>query len=585
MNDAPALADSSQNSPAQKTIPARWICAGLLAVHSILLAWSAAQNSATFDEPMHLAAGSAYWRWGDLSIYSLSPPLLRFWAAAPAVLAGAKVPDPKSSHDYEVAMRHLAYVDDFTDANKNNFEHLLFLSRLGMIPISCLTALLVYRWAKDLYGVISGLAACALYCFHPSILAHGSLVTTDVGTTTTMLLASWLWWRFCRRPTVGRWLLVCLGVLAAHLCKFTAVLIWPMMLAMAVPYVLRTRGRWKIYLLAWAAAIPMTILLINASYGFIDCFPRLGDFQFNSTFMQKIQQDLPAGFRIPFPTVMVEGFDAQKYDTSLGYPAFLFDEIYTGARWYYYPAALLCKTPVGLLALLLAAVLTLPIQRANIAPEDWASPWSMAMAGIVFITGVLIIGDVNIGTRYILPMLPFALIFTSRLWTLPWRPSSILSRVRDGLLLMTVVESVIAVPYFLSYINFAWGGPPAGLRLLSNSDYDWGQGLIALRAWMRDRGVDQVTLVYFGYIDPGVYGINYRIPQEIPQTNFVAISAFYVQGMGNRIVTAPHHRDGVNLTFFRQLQEKRPVAILADTIYVYDKTDVVTSVMEFRATH
>ncbi len=60
-----------------------------------LLAYSAASNSATFDEPAHLAAGVEYLRRHDLTIYSLSPPLLRMWAAIPdAVLAKPRLRPP-----------------------------------------------------------------------------------------------------------------------------------------------------------------------------------------------------------------------------------------------------------------------------------------------------------------------------------------------------------------------------------------------------------------------------------------------------------------------------------------------------------
>jgi hypothetical protein len=585
MNGAEAPGDLSEVSPGPKALPVRPILAALLIIHALLLSWSAAENSATFDEPMHLAAGAVYWKWQDLSVYSLSPPLLRYWAAVPAVLAGAKVPDPKPSHDYEVAMRHLAYVDDFVDANRDTFEHLLFLSRLGMIPISCLTALLVFRWAKDLYGATAGLAASALYCFNPSVLAHGSLVTTDLGTTTTMLWAAWLWWRFCRKPSFGRWVWVCIAILAAHLCKFTAVLLWPMMLGMAAPFAARGAKRWKTYLIAWVAAIPMTVILINASYGFVDSFRPLGSFQFEPTFMQTIQQTLPAGFRVPMPGVLVEGFDAQKYDTSRGYPAYLFGDIYNGVRWYYYPAALLCKTPLGMLALMLAAVATLGIKLPNLAPYDYASSWSMALGGIVFLAGVFLIGDVNIGTRYILPALPFALIITSRLWALPLWKMKPLARIRDGLLLLAAAEALFVGPYFISYINFAFGGPSEGWRLLSNSDFDWGQGLIALRGWMKDHDVDRVSLLYFGYIDPGIFGVKYQLPQIQPPLQYVAINCFYMQGLGNRMYIERHHREPVRIFYNLQLQQRKPVAVVADTIFIYNANDVLAAALEYQATH
>ena len=564
-------------------ISPRLACAILLAIHALLLIWTSAENSATFDEPMHLAAGAAYWKWGDFTIYCLSPPLLRLWAAAPAVLAGANVPDPTPTHQYGMA-RHMVYVDDFVYANLPRFESLLFLCRLWMIPISCVTALLIYRWARELYNSAAALAACALYCFNPSILAHGALVTTDLGTTTAMLWAAWLWWRFCRNPSFVRWLWVCVAVLLAHLCKFTAILMWPMMLAMAVPYAMRGGKRWRTYLLAWAAAIPMCVLLANAVYGFSDSFMPLGSFDFLSQLMEHVQHSMPAGFRVPLPAVIIEGFDAQKYDTGRGYPAFLFGQIYEGARWYYYPLALLCKTPVGLLLLMLAACVTLLIPRPNLAPDDFAAPWSMALAGIVYLAGVLIIGDVNIGTRYILPVLPFALILTSRLWAILPNAPALYTRARDGLLLMAVIEPLFVAPWFISYMNFPSGGPSQGWRLLSNSDFDWGNGLIALRGWLNDHGNPPISFFYFGYIDPAAYGIKY-VPLSVHPTEepYFVVSTFYLQGLDNRVVIAKGSRRIVQLPFYAQLAERQPVAVLADTLYIYDRRTVQEALYEFLA--
>jgi 4-amino-4-deoxy-L-arabinose transferase-like glycosyltransferase len=454
-----------------------------------------------------------------------------------------------------------------------------------MIPLSWLAALLVFRWSKDLYGDLAGLAACTLYCFNPSVLAHAALVTTDVGTTTAMLWASWLWWRFCRKPSIGRWGWVCVALTAAHLCKFTAVLLWPMMLAMAVPFARRGGNRWITYLVAWAAAIPAMVILINASYGFIDCFRPIGSFDFLSSLMLGVQHHLPPGFRVPLPGVMVEGFDAQKFDTQLGYPAFLFGEIYDGARWYYYPLALLCKTPVGLLALMLAAGIALPFKLPHQEPNDYASPLSMALGGIIFLAGVLVIGDVNIGTRYILPALPFALIAISRLWAFPLQNLKHLARLRDGLLILAVAEALFVAPYFISFINFAWGGPSNGSKLLSNSDFDWGEGLIALRDWMHDHTVDKISLLYFGYIDPTLYGVNYQVPEVLPPEDYVAISSFYLQGLGNRIVVSPRLRRPVEILYSSELQERKPVAVVADSIFIYNKDDVLGAALEYAAKH
>jgi hypothetical protein len=360
---------------------------------------------------------------------------------------------------------------------------------------------------------------------------------------------------------------------------------WPMMLAMAAPYALRGGKRWRVYLAGWAAALPTTVLLINAAYGFSGSGRPISNFHFSSAMMQHVQQDLPPGFPVLLPSTMMEGFDAQKFDTSLGYPAYLLGEIYIGARWDYYPIALLCKTPVSVMVLMFLAAVTLFIRRPNLAPDDYAAPWSMALAPITFLTGVMIIGDVNIGTRYILPALPFAMILTSRLWTLFPRAPKLIGRIRDGLVFVAAVEALAVAPWFISYVNFAAGGPSNGWRLLSNSDFDWGQGLIALRDWMSSHNVPKVTLFYFGYVDPVAYQVNYEPISATSKAPYFAISAFYVQGMLNRVLLAPRERRLMAIPYSAELQQREPIAVVANTIFIYDGHDVEAAVLEYEARH
>jgi len=137
----------------------RWptfACAAVLVVHVALLGWSAAANSSTYDEPVHLAAGVAYWQRGDFSIYCHSPPLLRLWAALPAVLAGAVAPNTAAADQRPIVRRHLYYANHFFYDNFGRFPWFLLIGRWGMIPVSCFAGWISCRWAEALFGKVSG---------------------------------------------------------------------------------------------------------------------------------------------------------------------------------------------------------------------------------------------------------------------------------------------------------------------------------------------------------------------------------------------------------------------------------------------
>jgi hypothetical protein len=53
-------------------------------------------------------------------------------------------------------------------------------------------------------------------------------------------------------------------------------------------------------------------------------------------------------------------------------------------------------------------------------------------------------------------------------------------------------------PEGLCYTNELWGGTANGYRCLSDSNYDWGQGLKELAAWQEAHGVRDLQVLYYG---------------------------------------------------------------------------------------
>jgi hypothetical protein len=371
---------------------------------------------------------------------------------------------------------------------------------------------------------------------------------------------------------------VCAAVAAAHLCKFTAVLLWPMMGAMAVPLILgRERNTRRKIVRGWLGAVGLTLLALNAAYGFRGTFAPLSSMHLYSSFLQSLEHRLPDGFPSPLPRTLLEGFDAQKLDTESGYQGFLFGHVYEGSHWWYYPAALACKLPVSVLLLAGAAVISLASAGGRRRAPDGAGEWSLVGAALVYVAGVIVLSDVNIGTRYLLPAFPLAMILISRLWLAPVgaagapRPPAI---ARNALVAIMALEMLWTCPRFLSFINFAAGGSDYGGRLVSVSDFDWGQGLIDLRHWMDDHKVPSVTLAYFGLIDPHVYGVQFSTLDHPGDERYVAISSYYLSGMRNRMVIGPNQRERIQLPRGKELWSRQPVAIVGHTIFIFERKDV-----------
>src|SRR5205807_245479 len=131
--------------------------------------------------------------------------------------------------------------------------------------------------------------------------------------------------RFLRsaKPTSGGIGLAALAVGGAHLCKFTALLLWPVLVVMGVCAVLRDVGRWRRVVVGLIACGLATWIVINVIYGFGGSFRRLDSYRFQAHSTAALQKLLPGATPVPLPATYVEGFDVQKAEVELGVPAFL----------------------------------------------------------------------------------------------------------------------------------------------------------------------------------------------------------------------------------------------------------------------
>jgi hypothetical protein len=128
-----------------------------------------------------------------------------------------------------------------------------------------------------------------------------------------------------------------------------------------------------------------------------------------------------------------------------------------------------------------------------------------------------------------LPIYPFALLFAAVAWQKfsQYRPGKIMLL---GLLVLNAADVLRYAPGYLSYMNILIR-PDTSYRLLSDSNVDWGQGLLALQKYQREHPDEQISLAYFGSVDPGVYNIQARPLEEGERvTGTVVLGATQLSG-------------------------------------------------------
>jgi 4-amino-4-deoxy-L-arabinose transferase-like glycosyltransferase len=482
------------------------LVAVLLAQMAAAMTTTAVRQTPTIDEPVYVATAAEYLRDHRLRHNPEHPPLGKLVIGVGVALADPHV-DPRFTGDQGRLGRHLLY------ESGNDPWRVMLWARLPVIALTLLFGLVVFAFARELAGPGGGSAALALYAFSPDVVAHGSLATLDVPAAGFLLTSVWLLWRARRRPR--RYLPLAGAALGAALAtKMSALAAVPVLMVLAgvsvwcagaaAGSVVRRRSLGRAVAGAGVLAV-VAVAVVWASYLAVD--PRL---------RWTPGQQVPGvrGLRgllvelLPFPEAYRDGMRVQFGLENRPWEGFLFGRVYTGSLWYYLPAALLVKTPLGMLALWAAgAVVVVTVRRLRPA-----APYLLVPAAVLLAAAMEAARD--LGTRYALFLPMFLAVAAGCAVTARRRWAPV---VTGALVLCVAVSSVRTFPYYLPYSNEAFGGP-AGTRLrLHDSNVDWGQdlGRLADRLRERYRG-ERIWLVYKGSGVPSFYGIRAADPRRLP---------------------------------------------------------------------
>ncbi|MEU0007852.1 phospholipid carrier-dependent glycosyltransferase [Streptomyces sp. NPDC006314] len=485
----------------------------LLAQMAAAMVTTAMQQTPTIDEPVYVATAADYLRGHRLRYNPEHPPLGKLLVAAGVAVADPRY-DPSYTGSQGAVGRHLLY------ESGNDPWRLMLGARLPVIALTLLFGLVAFAFAREVAGTAGGLVALALYAFSPDVIAHGSLATLDVPAAGFVLASVWLVWRARRRP--GPYLPLAGAALgAAAATKMSALPAVPLLMALAAVSVSAAGRRGKLLpglaglaagrrrqvlpALVGAAVVALVALaVVWAAYLAVD--PRL---RFAPA------EPVPAvhGLRgrlvdlLPVPPAYRAGMRVQFGLEDYPWQGYLFGHLYTGSLWYYLPAALLVKTPLGLLALGAAgAVAVVAVRRLRPAAPYLLLPPVVLLA-------VAMTGARDFGTRYALFVPVFAAVAAACVLAPRRRWAGLLT---GALVLFTAVSSLRTFPYYLPYANEAFGGPAHTHRLLHDSNVDWGQdlGRLADRLHRRYPG-ERVWLVYKGAGVPSSYGIHAADPRTV----------------------------------------------------------------------
>jgi hypothetical protein len=543
------------------------VCA---AVSSSWCIATAFELGATFDEPLYLERGLDYWHTGShsglLRVGTMPVPV--DWQTLPIYLWERWRGQP-----FEV---------------KTEAENLLKWARVGTLLFWWLLLFYAWKTARLLAGKWGARLAVAFLACEPSLLAHASLATTDIAVSACVIAFVYHfraarelgWWRRVAWP--GFWF----G--AATLAKASG------MVFCSIAMVALEGERWvragffdQIVSSDWRSRVrqlwpafgafrhdAFRIFIIGLFLTFLYCG---SDWQAQASFVAWAAR-LPEGvgkniavwsadhLRI-FPNAG-EGIVRQVKHNVLGHGVYILGQTHPRALWYYFPLLLTIKLTIPIL---ISFVFIVALRFRLLGN------WAMITAAALLAFSVT--WRVQIGIRLVLPLvvlamtgLAAAIVLAWRQWQPSWK-SKLLVSWSAGTIAWMACTVVAIWPNGLSFVNGFWGGSQNGYRLVSDSNYDWGQGLKELAHWQARQEVSTLDVWYFG-TDPALNRLPMRQatletlsagpPEDLPRRligRYFAASTTLVYGT---------YLDQPALTaLVRYLRACRPVA-KTSTFLIYD---------------
>jgi 4-amino-4-deoxy-L-arabinose transferase-like glycosyltransferase len=592
----------------------------LLALSAALVTWQAATQSETFDEPMYVFSAYSYVVTGDYSLNREHPPLAKDLMGLPLLALKLELPP-----DYQIRPGEpMAFLCHQPHASART---ILFLARLPGALLTVVLGLYVWRWARLAFGEAAGLCALALSATNPNLLAHAAIATNDFAVTVFGFAACYHAWRWLATGHRASAFFTALLLGAAVGCKLTALVLIPV-LGLVVLGVAISRRRPMLLaqgaLIVLGAAGLVWLLYAGEARSLQDVtgHPRFTARLDTSRIFNNdwIDRDLRAVFgdqaKIPLLS-FIKGIDLQLAHASLGHANFWHGTASPKGTPEFYVVSWLIKNPEAFTLLLLLGMLA------------WRRSWrGAAHETLLWLYPLLLLlifsrADVQLGFKYVLPIVPFFAVAASRWLAAPAggapaapRREALLGAalvvlvsvgvqlylgdkgpaqwghatpwigmvVVAGLLLLAVRRaglgpvpllapalalllwgcgaSLARQPHDLVYFNEWVGGPENGTTWSVIGD-DFGQDTALLGQWMAEHGVQHIRYDYYGTGDPEVWGVHYKPTFSDPLVwePFTGWCAVHATIL---------RRFSRNYAY---LEGKQPAAVLGHTIYVYDVTD------------
>ena len=553
------------------------VCGALLLLMAVNLLASISRKSITNDEIVHIPAGYYHLVAGEFQLNNEHPPLVKMWAALPLLIVQPDEPPAPKTEDENFMERTWGFHERFWQANQARFQTVTFWPRVMMIPITLALGVLIFVFARKLFGETAGLIAVALYVLEPTVLAHGRVVHTDVPAALAYLLFFFALHRYSEAPGKMRALVLGLVSALALLTKFSMLVLLPVL---AIYFLARLFINWRdrkqrTQILFQSAVITEVVLfLVNAAYYFQRPALEASDVRWVAMKSPALLGFVTTIVRLAsylVPTYYLFGVYNIEVHNHFGHATSLLGQYNDQGWWYYFPVAFALKTTIPFLLL---AIVGLGWSVWRLVKRDWRFLWLVTPVCIYL--AISLTSHINIGIRHFLPVYPFLFIAGGALLA-----RLLQARRTVGVAVMVVLfgwmgfEAIRTYPNYTPYMNQLASSHPHWYYL-SDSNVEWGDDVGELAAYLKARGETKVRAALSGgWSTLGRYGVDYLDmvslpPDKPPETRYVAIGASFLNGSvipGDENVVGRRFFERTNL--FARYRDRKPEAVFGNSIYLF----------------
>ncbi len=548
------------------------ISAVILAIIFMGLAFTSVwpeKKSPTCDElSHHIAVGYVFMTKGDFAFATDSPPLARCIMALPLLPMEIRMPSDRSYWARED--RGAFSWDFFYVLNRDIAGKMLLAARMTMIFLGAFGGLFLFFWVRKEMSGLTALLASFFYFLCPNIIANSQIATTDIAVTVFFMCSVFLFWDFLREKNSKTAVLAGVFLGFALLSKYSSLTLIPVFSILIASeiidnFVKKRAGSGKLFLrFIFLLIVATAVLWAGYLFEFKPFFGnvlRPGEKElvldsFFNRYIPGLNEQIKEGVRnflytfpIPLSSYILGVMGVLKHGAE-GTGTYFLGMAREGGHPFYYVAAFLIKTPIPAILFFLTGIFCTVFKDKE---QGFKLYLLLMISSFVTLASM---GNLQLGLRYVLPVYPLMFVIAATGAAALIGRSLALPRVAVCVFLAWFgMTSFVTWPDYLSYFNESIGGPRNGYKYLRGSNIDWGQDLPALAAFLKEKGVENVVLVYHGSADPSYYGIKHEkiSPEEtvFPRAKVYAISAH-------------------SLGTVEWSEEYEPVAKIGYSIFVYD---------------